>query len=84
MLLLGLKQQRRNQYLESGEDAGDSLTKVNSNWLEKAVMVLVSFVIPSLSFGIKRLEKFTRSMQAQGLCWQLASPRAAASNSLSA
>jgi hypothetical protein len=35
MLLLGLKQQRRNQYLESGEDAGDSLTKENSNWLEK-------------------------------------------------
>jgi hypothetical protein len=35
MLLLGLKQQRRIQYLESGEDAGDSLKKENSNWLEK-------------------------------------------------
>jgi hypothetical protein len=35
MLLLGLKQQRRNQYLEYDEDAGDSLKKENSNWLEK-------------------------------------------------
>jgi hypothetical protein len=35
MLLLGPKQQRRNQYLESREDANDSLKKENSNWLEK-------------------------------------------------